>query len=515
LKFRSKAQSQAGLEIATQSTDNTDLENPPHSSEHDQKQTSVSTELAYATKVKTTATHVVNFVNQAVSQLEEQGKNHEESRKGRAAVALMQFNPSNCTPTTAIPNKAAPLKSAIRQQFQKWRDDDNADTSVSSTSIDLFADDATTGSSSPIQWGESEQDTDIAIKSESLDTNRLTFERLNNLHCDSPLEDLAVFDMDPRKSQVPYFFPPLPDLSLTIPEKVELLQDLENDPTIDEYELTSTDEENSHQLTMLATQCSILEPIQISGGQTGYYVEPPPEKIDTITHFTSSDMDISSDNENTNGDNYNGSTSVSSRQNAEAGLVRTRDYQAYHESMRTLSPSNCLSYMLSKIEPVSYWARMAEDPEAILKTVNAAWRLLRHDDDNGTNNMFEHKHVIRCLLEFYQLFTSHGPNSPNDLKRREESYGFATYLKNCWHDIMKLHRKKRGEYRPSSRECTKLSQVENLAPDSRSFTDLNAILVVIQLQRATRMALERYGDGPQDPTWDDQLRDGNLLTRLT
>jgi hypothetical protein len=57
--------------------------------------------------------------------------------------------------------------------------------------------------------------------------------------------------------------------------------------------------------------------------------------------------------------------------------------------------------------------------------------------------------------------------------------------------------------------------VENLAPDSRSFTDLNAILVVIQLQRATRMALERYGDGPKDPAWNDQLRDGNLLTRLT
>jgi hypothetical protein len=81
---------------------------------------------------------------------------------------------------------------------------------------------------------------------------------------------------------------------------------------------------------------------------------------------------------------------------------------------------------------------------------------------------------------------------------------------------MRLRRKKRGEYRPSSRECAKLSHVENLAPDSRSFTDLNTILVVvIQLQRATRMALERYGDGPKDPAWDDQLRNGNMLTHLT
>jgi hypothetical protein len=75
---------------------------------------------------------------------------------------------------------------------------------------------------------------------------------------------------------------------------------------------------------------------------------------------------------------------------------------------------------------------LTEDPEAISKTVNAAWRLLRYDEDNGTNNMFEHKHVItRCLFEFYQLFTSHGLNPPTNLKQREESYGFATYLKNC------------------------------------------------------------------------------------
>jgi hypothetical protein len=107
---------------------------------------------------------------------------------------------------------------------------------------------------------------------------------------------------------------------------------------------------------MLAKQCSTLEPMPIPG-QTGYCVElPPGDKIRTVTYFTNSDMDISSDNEHMNRDNNNGTMSVLSRQNDEAGLVCTHDYQAYHESMHTLSPSNCLSYMLSKIEPVSYWA---------------------------------------------------------------------------------------------------------------------------------------------------------------
>ena len=177
---------------------------------------------------------VLGYVNRAMNIYHQ--KKEEELIKGeeqnfRAAIASMPLTESQPpTVATTLMGKGTSFKSVTTKQFDKWRDETN---SLSTVSTPPFSIDSTVANDrlSPNLWGD-DASVDSLVKNDNEAAIIDGMERILKI----PVSELAVFDDDPRKSQVPFFFPPpLPDLSLTIPPTVEqILQPLENDPLLDD-----------------------------------------------------------------------------------------------------------------------------------------------------------------------------------------------------------------------------------------------------------------------------------------